>query len=69
MKDSIVEAVKAKYTERSETGIKKYNTTLDRDDLTVTEWLQHAQEEAMDLALYLEKVMQTILLVKNKDDQ
>jgi hypothetical protein len=56
MKDSIVDAVVKKYQGRSEVGIKKYNKTLDREDLNIQEWLTHAQEEAMDLTLYLEKI-------------
>jgi hypothetical protein len=58
MKDTIVESVIEQFKQRSETGIKKYNTTLDRTDLSRLEWLQHAQEEAMDLILYLEKLKQ-----------
>jgi hypothetical protein len=56
MKDTIVESVIEQFKQRSEVGIKKYNTTLDRTDLTRLEWLQHAQEEAMDMILYLEKL-------------
>ena len=58
MKDTIVESVIEQFKQRSEVGIKKYNTTLDRTDLTRLEWLQHAQKEAMDLILYLEKLKQ-----------
>jgi hypothetical protein len=56
VKDSVVQSVINKFKQRSEVGIKKYNTTLDRDDLTKQDWIQHAQEEAMDLILYLEKL-------------
>jgi len=56
-KDSIVEAVRADLERRSEIGIKKYNTTLDRIDLTEIDWLNHAYEEALDLALYLKKTI------------
>ena len=42
--------------ERREKGRKKYGMTMDRDDLTPGQWIQHAQEEAMDLAIYLERV-------------
>jgi hypothetical protein len=52
-----VESVIAKYRERSKVGIEKYNTTLERDDLSVIDWLKHAQEEAMDFSLYIEKLM------------
>jgi hypothetical protein len=55
-KDTIVESVIEQFKQRSEVGINKYNTTLDRTDLTRLEWLQHAQEEAMDMILYLEKL-------------
>ena len=55
-KDSILESLIDKYSQRSELGIKKYNTTLDRTDLTLLDWINHAQEEAMDLSLYLEKI-------------
>lgn len=56
MKDTIVESVINKFKERSEVGIKKYGVTLDRTDLSVLDWIKHAQEEAMDFILYLEKL-------------
>jgi hypothetical protein len=56
VKDSVVQSVINKFKQRSEVGIKKYNTTLDRDDLKKQDWIEHAQEEAMDLILYLEKL-------------
>jgi len=42
---------------REERGLETYGTTMDRKDLTQKEWLQHAYEEALDLALYLKKLM------------
>lgn len=56
MSDKIVESVVAKYQQRSEVGIKKYNTTL--EDNNEDDFLLHAQQEAMDLSLYLEKLIQ-----------
>ena len=56
MKDSIVESVIEQFKQRSETGINKYNTTLDRTDLSRLEWLQHLQEELFDASLYIEKL-------------
>jgi hypothetical protein len=56
MIDNILEKVIVKMRQRSEQGKKKYNTTLDRNDLTVMDWINHAQEEAMDFILYLEKL-------------
>lgn len=56
MDRSIEEKVCDKILERAEMGKNKYGTTMERTDLSVTEWLTHAQEEAMDLAIYLEKI-------------
>lgn len=55
-KDTIVEAVVDKFKSRSDVGIKKYGTTLDRDDLTTIQWIEEAQAEAMDFCLYLERL-------------
>lgn len=48
---------------REDKGIKEYGTTMDRTDLTEIEWLQHAYEEALDLSIYLKK------LIKIKNDE
>ena len=58
--DSIVRSIIKQFEERSIKGKEKYGTDLDRTDLSLLEWLQHAKEEAMDLALYLEKMIQTL---------
>jgi hypothetical protein len=54
--DSIVNTVIDSFIKRSNFGYQKYGTTLDRDDLSVLDWIQHAQEEHMDAILYLEKL-------------
>ena len=46
-----------KILERSKVGESKYGTTMERQDLSRLEWLKHAQEEAMDLAVYLQKLI------------
>ena len=56
MRDSIVESVIMQFKQRSEVGIQKYGVTLDRIDLSTLEWINHAQQEAMDFVLYLEKL-------------
>lgn len=58
--DSIVESVVSSFKQRSDVGIKKYNKTMDRNDLSTLEWLQHLQEELMDATLYLEKLKKEI---------
>tara|TARA_R110002153_G_scaffold268457_1_gene433224 strand:- start:487 stop:666 length:180 start_codon:yes stop_codon:yes gene_type:complete len=54
---AIEEGVCYKILKRSEEGKKKYGVTMERKDLTELQWLIHAQEEAMDLAVYLEKLI------------
>jgi hypothetical protein len=54
--DFIVESVIDQFKDRSNVGIKKYGVTLDRDDLTMLEWLIHLQQELMDATLYIEKL-------------
>ncbi len=54
--DSIVNSVIGAFIGRSNVGLQKYGTTLDRDDLSILDWIQHAQEEHMDAILYLEKL-------------
>lgn len=56
MKDPIVKKVIDKFTKRSEIGIEKYGTTLNDNNLTFIQWLNHLQEELMDATLYIEKL-------------
>ena len=55
---SIEEQVCFKILKRSDVGKKKYGTTMERKDLSKLDWLKHAQEEAMDLAVYLQKLIE-----------
>jgi len=57
MKDSVVEAVREDLLKRSQVGIKKYGVTLDRNDLSLIDWLQNAYEECLDQANYLKKTI------------
>ena len=69
---SIENKVCSKILDRAEVGKKKYGTTMERVDLSSLEWLIHAQEEAMDLAVYLEKLIaleQEMLLAKKLIDE
>lgn len=61
IQDSIVRKVVEQFTKRSALGIAKYGTTLDRNDLSTLDWIQHTQEELMDAILYLEKLKETVL--------
>ena len=55
---SIEEQVCFKILKRSDVGKKKYGTTMEREDLSKLDWLKHAQEEAMDKAVYLQKLIE-----------
>ena len=56
IEDKIVLRVLARFNERSKLGIMKYNTTLERNDLSALDWLTHLQEELMDATLYVERL-------------
>jgi hypothetical protein len=56
--DPIVEAVRADLLTRSRVGLAKYGVGLDRTDLKMKDWLQHAYEEALDTACYLKRAME-----------
>jgi hypothetical protein len=59
-KDKYVQAVKERFEQRSQTGIRKYNTTLEREDLNLQDWLLHLQEELMDATLYIERLKEEV---------
>jgi hypothetical protein len=54
--DSVVERVVKKLRSRSEFGKKKYGVTLEREDLSMLDWINHTQEELMDAVNYLERL-------------
>lgn len=58
--DPIVESVMERMAKRSEQGMKTYGVTMERTDVSTIEWLRHAQEEALDLAVYLERCIRDL---------
>jgi len=67
--DEIVRSVLKRFNERSKVGMSKYSTTLERSDLSTLEWLTHAQEEALDFVLYLERLKQEFQVDNQKKQQ
>ena len=63
--DIILAELIKKYEQRSEAGIEKYGTNLDRDDLLLRDWLIHLQEELMDASLYATKIINYINQLEN----
>jgi len=55
--DKIIEAVCVDLRKRSKKGIKKYGVNLERTDLSLKDWLQHAYEECLDQANYLKRAI------------
>lgn len=45
---------------RQKKGIEKYGTTVAQNPLSHKEWLQHAYEEALDMAIYLRRAIEEI---------
>lgn len=60
MTDPNVQAVCNMLQSRSQVGLKKYGVDTTREDLTHIQWLKHAQEEALDLAVYLQRIITDI---------
>ena len=54
---SIEDRVCEKIQERSKVGKAKYGVTMERTDLDLLDWLKHLQEELMDAAVYVERLM------------
>jgi|TARA_R110000765_G_scaffold272781_2_gene371423 hypothetical protein len=51
------EQVIKKIRARAEVGKNKYGVTMERTDLDTMEWLVHLQEELMDAAVYVERLL------------
>ena len=64
--DSIVFDTIKDLSQRAEVGLKKYNTTMDREDLTASDWVQHAYEECLDMALYLKRLRKDMLAMEEE---
>ncbi len=55
--DPVVAKTCALLLSRSALGIAKYGTTLARTDLSRKDWLVHARDEAADMMLYLQRLI------------
>lgn len=52
--DANVEANRQMLLDRSVVGLKKYGVTTERNDLNLSQWLQHLLEELLDAANYVQ---------------
>ena len=62
----IIESVKNDIEAQNIKGQNEYGTTMDRNDLSLLEWLKHAYFEGLDKCIYLKKAI-TILEQENKN--
>jgi hypothetical protein len=53
---------------RQALGIKKYNSTVRDNNLSLKQWLQHAYEETLDKAIYLKRAIEQIDKDNGPDD-
>jgi len=60
VEDPIVQSVIQRMADRSEQGMRTYGVPMTRPDVSTVEWLRHAQEEALDLAVYLERCIRDL---------
>ena len=58
--DTNVEKNRELLLQRSLAGVAKYGTTTDANNLQLRDWLQHALEEALDMANYLQAAIALI---------
>jgi hypothetical protein len=58
--DSIVDSIIDQFISRATFGKEKYGVDLDREDLDIIEWIEHAKQEHMDAILYLQKLKKIV---------
>ena len=54
--DPVVDEVIGKFMSRSKEGMRAYGVSMADNKASALEWLEEAQQEAMDLCLYLERL-------------
>ena len=59
--DSIVQNVILKFTSRAEVGFENYKKNMDRNDLSIIQWIDHSIEEKMDDIIYMQKIKAELL--------
>lgn len=60
MLDPITQQLQHELEARAKVGLVKYGISVADSSLSTRAWLQHAKEEALDLAVYLQKLINEI---------
>ena len=58
--NAVLNAVQALLIKQTEKGVQKYGQSVTPAKLTTVAWLEHAQEEIIDLLVYLECLKQKL---------
>ena len=64
----IEELVCEDIAQRQQLGIAKYGTTVAGNPLELKQWLHHAYEEALDMAVYLKRAINEIERKQQADE-
>lgn len=67
--DEVEERVVSMIRSRRDMGREKYGTSMERDDLSFTEWVQHLQEELLDASIYAEKMKSEAIRVTPDEEK
>jgi ATP-dependent protease ClpP protease subunit len=62
--DKYTQAVVESFQQRAAAGFRKYGTTMERGDLTLHQWLTHAQEELQDFSIYAMRIIHDLEKLK-----
>ncbi len=64
MPDDNVRLVAEKLFSRARRGLEKYGTDTERPDVSTEGWLLHLQEELLDGAVYIERLLKDLQKVR-----
>ena len=59
-KDKTVNNLMVKFSNRSIVSNKKHNNTIDKVERPIKEWVSEALDEAMDMCVYLQRLLEKI---------
>ena len=60
LEDGVEARICAEIAARQKRGIAKYGMTVAENPLSLLQWLQHAKEECLDQAIYLQRAIEEI---------
>ena len=60
LEDGVEARICAEIAARQKRGIAKYGMTVAENPLSLLQWIQHAKEEALDQAIYLDRMADEI---------